>query len=218
MRNELKRQLIGTTSWLVPGTYYENARLVAQFVDFVELLVYTWDDETKDLISSEVEKLFSLTQSYGLSYTVHLPVDNFGNVLRAIYFFENIRDKLNIINYILHPFEVDDFELLLTRFTNISVENLKEKVYYSDRMVFDIGHHLLGNRVDFSKIKDIKEIHLMGIKNGKDHLTTNEETFNLIYQLLSQKLFDIELICFEVFSLKDFIDSLISWTRWKNSV
>lgn len=99
-----KKQLVGTTSWLVPGTYYENARLVAQSLNFVELLVYQWDRETKALFDSEKEKLISLHERYGLIYTVHLPTNDFEEVLKAYDYFERLSCKLSVVNYILHPY------------------------------------------------------------------------------------------------------------------
>lgn len=207
-----KSQLIGTTSWLVPGTYYENARLVAQFVDFVELLVYTWDNDTRSLLESELRKLNHLTEMYGLKYTVHLPTDNFENVKKALDFLEG---KLEIINYVVHPYNSNEFEEFLRTFEKVSVENLKERVYYSDRMVFDTGHHLTGEKVELNKVKKINEIHLMGVKDDKDHLNVNEDTLNTLHGIFADELFNVELLCFEVFSMKDFIESLVTWQRWK---
>uniref|UniRef100_A0A7C5U5Y5 Sugar phosphate isomerase/epimerase n=1 Tax=Fervidobacterium nodosum TaxID=2424 RepID=A0A7C5U5Y5_9BACT len=212
MSKIIKKQLIGTTSWLVPGTYYENARLVAQFVDFVELLVYTWDSDTKNLLESELPKLNHLTEVYGLKYTVHLPTDNFENVKKALDFLEG---KLEIINYVVHPYVSNEFEEFLRTFEKVSVENLKERVYYSDRMVIDIGHHLTGEKVELNKVKKITEIHLMGVKDGKDHLSIDEKTLSTLHDILGDELFDIELLCFEIFSMKDFIESLVTWQRWK---
>lgn len=218
MRNELKRQLIGTTSWLVPGTYYENARLVAQFVDFVELLVYTWDKDTKELLTSEIDKLYSLTQLYNLKYTVHLPTDSFENVKKAINFFSIHEGKIRVLNYVTHPFENSEFDLFLKEIPNLSVENLNKKVYYAESMVFDVGHYLLGTDVDFSKVGEIKEVHIMGVRKGKDHLTVDENTLKIVHGVLSKKLFEVELLCFEVFSLVDFVNSYVVWSKWKEKV
>ena len=64
--------MVGTTSWIEPGTYYQNARLLAGKVDFVELLVYIWDKEVERLFKKEVPLLKGLN----LKYAVHLPTDN----------------------------------------------------------------------------------------------------------------------------------------------
>ncbi|MFN3691843.1 MAG: cobamide remodeling phosphodiesterase CbiR [Fervidobacterium sp.] len=207
-------QLIGTTSWLVPGTYYENARLVAQIVDFVELLVYTWDRETQMLLISEIDKLNKLTEVYGLKYTVHLPVDNIENVRKAYSF---LNGKLDILNFVVHPFNDKDFFEIIENCHNVSVENLKEKVYYHKRFVYDIGHSVLGTKPDLQKILEhgcITEIHLMGIKDGKDHLEVDLKAFDILQRELGDLTFSTLLICFEVFGLEELINSIIQWEKW----
>lgn len=215
---EKKDQLIGTTSWLVPGTYYENARLVAQIVDFVELLIYTWDEDTEKILKLEIDKLKMLTEKYDLKYTVHLPTDSIENVEKALVFFD---EKLNIINYVIHSFKEDKFAKLLEKYDKLSVENLKEDIQYHKRFVYDVGHSILGAKVDLYKLLnsgEVTEIHLMGIKNGKDHLQVSFEDLNMVYEELGDLLLSTKLICFEVFSLKELINSITVWERWFNKL
>lgn len=201
----MKKQLIGTTSWLVPGTYYENAKLVAQKVDFVELLVYTWDEQTYDLIDSEIDKLNWLTKHYGLLYTVHLPTDNTKNVFDAYEYFE--RSNLQIINYVLHPMtEIDKF--LFLNGSKVSLENLKEKIIYHENMTFDIGHHLLGEKFDIRHIKNVKEIHLMGVNGQTDHLKIDECALHQVWNVFGNELKKVHLLCIEVFDIEGMFESL----------
>lgn len=208
------KQMIGTTSWLVPGTYYENARLVAQIVDFVELLVYTWDWETQMLLTKEIDKLNKLTEIYGLKYTVHLPTDSVENVKNAYSF---LNGKLDILNFVVHPFDNYEFLEIIENYHNVSVENLKEQVYYHKRFVYDIGHSVLGIKPELSKILEngkITELHLMGIKDGKDHLEVDLSNLDTLYRELGDLTFSTSLICFEVFGLEELINSVIRWEKW----
>ncbi|MCS7233056.1 MAG: hypothetical protein N3C62_00530 [Synergistetes bacterium] len=208
-----KKQVIGTTSWLVPGTYYENALIASPFVDFIELLVYTWDEDTKALLISEIEKLNSLTEKNNLLYTVHLPTDNIINVEMAYDFF--LKSNLKIINYVLHPMEgIEKF--LLKNGKNVSLENLKEEIVYHENLTFDIGHHMLGKKFPKSYIKNIREVHLMGVIGEEDHLKLNEATLNELINFLGERLTSIPIICFEVFNIDDAVESILLFSRYTN--
>lgn len=211
---KMGRQLIGSTSWLVPGTYYENARLVAQLVDFVELLVYTWDLDTFNLFEKEIGKLRALSENYGLKYSIHLPTDDLKNVRSVLSYFDS---KLPVINYVLHPYDGDGFyDLLNGNFgEQISVENLKEKFVNFKRTVFDIGHHLLGVKVDGVFLSNVVELHVMGVENGKDHRKLNMETLEEMYSIFGNRMYEIEYVCFEIFDLNDLIESLKLWNVFK---
>ena len=63
---------LGTTSWLTGGDFLADARLVAGRVDFVELLVYTWDREMQARVAASLDALAALD----LEYTLHLPTDS----------------------------------------------------------------------------------------------------------------------------------------------
>lgn len=203
--NPSRKQLIGTTSWLMPGTYYQNAKLVAQQVDFVELLVYTWDQQTCDLMNSEISKLGSLSEKHGLFYTVHLPTDSIQNVVCAYEYFE--RSSLQIINYVLHPLNgIERF--LFQNGSRVSVENLREKIVYHQNMTFDIGHHLLGERFDCKYTKNVNELHLMGVHDQRDHLRIDKETMQQVLEIFREELRRIPLLCVEVFDIQDLFESL----------
>lgn len=203
--NSTKRPLIGTTSWLIPGTYYENARIVSEIVDFVELLVFTWDEETRNLLNSEVKKLSSLTEKHGLLYTVHLPTDNIENVKEAYSFLS--KSGLKIINYVLHPISGID-RLLSIHGKEISLENLRDMIVLHENLTLDIGHHLLGEKLPRRYIKKVKEVHLMGVSEKEDHLKLNEETLQELKRIFDGNIKEIPMICLEIFNLNDMLESL----------
>ena len=65
---------LGTTSFIYPAGYYENARRLAPFLDEIELILF----ESRALPEPlEIRRLASLASGYGLKYNVHLPLDVF---------------------------------------------------------------------------------------------------------------------------------------------
>jgi len=194
--------MIGSTSWVIPGTYYENALLLEELVDFVELLVYTWDEDTKTLLFNEMDKLLQLD----LSYTVHLPMDRLDNVICAYNFFEDA--QFPAINYVLHP--IEGWRTILGE--NIALENLKEIIEPHNRMVFDVGHHFLGEKFPAHLKEAIVEIHAMGVIDGRDHLPLDRETAAFIKGFMGDLITENVLINFEVFDLEDLKNSLKVWS------
>ncbi len=199
------KQFFGTTSWLVAGTYYENVRLVVGIVDFVELLVYLWDEETKKLMDDEMTGLVEI-QSKGLFYTVHLPVKDARMALQAFQYFES--SPLKVLNYVLHPMDGLDESLLNNK--KVSIENLAEKFPDHERITFDVGHYFLGIKNSTILQEKIVELHMMGFdeQTGKDHLPLNREIFNKIRKQLWFDLREIPLVCFEVFDLEQLLQSM----------
>jgi len=60
---------LGTTSWLTGENFLDNARLVEGQVDFVELLVYTWDKEMRAKVGPWPEGLAILYPEYPVPLT-----------------------------------------------------------------------------------------------------------------------------------------------------
>ncbi|ABR30717.1 xylose isomerase [Thermosipho melanesiensis] len=197
---------LGSTSWLIPGTYLENVEIVADKVDFVELLVFTWDRETERILKYEEKGLLELSKKYGLEYNVHLPTDCVFNVESAFEFFEC--SNLNISNYILHP--IDGIDVFMDKSEKILIENLKEDILIHKKTVFDIGHHLLGMNVTNDFLRNAKEYHVMGVVDGIDHKRLDKNTLGVIKRMMKYSK-DLEYICFEVFDLEDFLHSLKLW-------
>jgi len=216
-------QLLGTTSWVIPGTYYENVEYITRKFrnfDFIELLVYTWDDDTYRLFEQEKEHLRKIALEKRIKYTVHLPTDNLTNILNA---FKYLEMNLDIANYVLHPFgdcterDKELFHSLLSH-PKISIENLKEHVFNHSRTVFDIGHHILGKKVENDFVNNVVEIHIMGVKDGKDHQKLEWETLENAYQVLSDRLFRAKYLCFEIFNEDELVESLELWEEFKNKI
>lgn len=207
---DLFKQLIGTTSWLFPGTYYQNARSAAQKVDFVELLVYQWDEETHKLLSQEIGGLMELKQQ-GLLYTVHLPTNDIEEARGAFEFFEN--SELDVMTYVLHPLDgFKDFQWN----EKVAIENMVGKVEAYDKMVFDIGHHMLGEKFPPEYLDSVVEIHLMGVNGNQDHLKLNDDTLEELCLLFGDKLYSVPYICFEIFDMDLLEDSLKIWKNMIN--
>ncbi len=213
-------QLIGTTSWVIPGTYYENVEYITKRfseIQFIELLVFTWDKETYKLFEKEKGYLNKIAFQKGIAYTVHLPTDSIENILNAFHYLEK---SLEVANYVLHPL-CDTSDKEFTKILNhpkVSFENLKERVVNHSRTVFDIGHHILGKNVDSEFLNNIIEIHMMGVEGGTDHKVLDLETLSQIYKILSNKLFTVRYICFEVFDENELETSLITWHEFKNKM
>jgi hypothetical protein len=195
---------IGSTSWIEPGTYYHNARLLAGQVDFIELLVYTWDADTKALLKKEVPLLKSLD----LAYTVHLPTDRLTCCKKAYSFLAS--SGLKILNFTLHP--LPGWEDFIAGREDVSLENLIEHYPLYSRMTLDIGHSLLaGLDPGYFSGAEVKEVHLSGVKDGKDHQEVTEEELKWLKNFRRNDL----LVNIEVFELKRLVNSLGRLKKWR---
>ncbi len=190
--------MIGSTSWMIPGTYLDNAKLLRGIVDFVELLVYDWSEDVRKLIYKESDKLLELD----LAYTVHLPTNSIFDAKRALDFFEGI--SFPILNYVLHP--MDGWKSISWG-SKVSIENLKYRIDAYDRMVFDVGHHILGMKFPANLVENIVEVHLMGVKEGKDHVRLDKDAASVAMGFVR----DDVLVNFEVFDLDDLLYSIEVW-------
>ncbi len=196
--------MIGSTSWMIPGTYLDNARILENIVDFMEFLVYEWNEKTKRMLFKEMPSLLELN----LKYTVHLPLNSARDAKKAFDFFEDA--KFPVLNYVLHPMNGwKNFEWN----EKIAVENLKDKIEFHDRMVFDIGHHLLGLKFP-NEFKDkIVEAHLMGVRNGVDHIKLDQKTAQIAMEFVRNN----SIVNFEIFSLEDLKSSIKVWRDVSNT-
>jgi hypothetical protein len=197
--------MIGSTSWMIPGTYLDNAKILEGLVDFMEFLIYKWDGKTKRMLFKEMPFLLEMN----LKYTVHLPFNSVREAKKAFDFFEDA--KFPILNYVLHPMngwkKVEWNE-------KVAVENLKDKIEFHDRMVFDVGHHLLGLKFPHEFKKNIVEIHLMGVKNGVDHLKLDRKSAEVAMNFMKRD----PLVNFEIFSLEDLKSSIEVWKEVSNAL
>ncbi|MCL1981446.1 MAG: hypothetical protein FWG62_10290 [Proteobacteria bacterium] len=179
---------LGTTSWLTGENFLDNARLVAGQVDFVELLVYTWDTSMRGKVVSWLDGLAGLN----LEYTLHLPTDRTENALAAAEFF--LACGFPLLNMTLHP-------LPGWRDANwpdqVALENLVDRVEFHHRFTFDLTHSLLGCPLPPHFHPHIVELHLSGTDGRDDHLPLDNATLQAARPLLRQDL----LVCFEIFDV-----------------
>jgi hypothetical protein len=181
---------LGTTSWLTGEDFLDNARLVAGRVDFVELLVYTWNQEMRTKVVSWLDGLAGLD----LEYTVHLPTDDAAGALAAAQFF--VESGFPLLNMTLHPLpgwqQLDWPEL-------VALENLTHRVEFHSRITFDLTHSLLGTPLPVDFYPHIVELHLSGTDGRSDHLALDTNTLEQATSVLRDDM----LVCFEIFDLHD---------------
>lgn len=190
--------MIGSTSWMVPGTYLENARILEGIVDFTELLVYEWNDCARKTLFGDMPGLLEVD----MKYTVHLPMTSAKDAKAAVDFFEDAR--FPIINYVLHP--MDGWKDIEWN-DRVAVENLKDRIEPHERMVFDVGHHLLGLPFPEDLRPKIVEVHVMGVSDGEDHLSLDPETARIAAEFMKGD----PMVNFEIFDLDDLKNSLKVW-------
>ncbi len=209
--------IFGCVSWIRPGTYYENAALIAKHVDFVELLVFTWDKEVRTLLLNELDKLKKLN----VLYTVHLPTDTIQHCTWAYDFF--MTHKFPINNYVLHP--IDGWLDFIRNKPDVTLENLIQSSEAYERMTLDLGHLMLstnGEEIFASEVvKEIKEFHIHGIRGGKDHQSIDDNTTDCLTSLIKKHRVvrkSLEnhdtMINFEIFDYYKFLESI---QRFKNA-
>ncbi len=66
---------LGTTSYIIPDDIIPNLHYLANQVDDVELVLFESDEFSNIPHPADVDTMHRLATSYGLTYTVHLPLD-----------------------------------------------------------------------------------------------------------------------------------------------
>jgi len=208
--------IIGTTSWQVPGTYLENCDILKKSVDFVELLIYSWDDDIKELIQKEIDSIESQVK-----YSVHLPTNTLEHIKSAGEFFSSKKS----FNMVMHPLgDLEEFRkvfLYLKKKSSdkISLENLendKFEIYYekikdlNPKITMDYGHLILKEKSPENFIKNysnICEIHFHGVVNNKDHSEPSIDQIKIFKNFYSKYFKDIP-ICVETFKLEKTLNTI----------
>jgi hypothetical protein len=189
--------ILGATSWQVPGSYLDNARLLAEHAAFAELLVYTWNDEMQTTLEQQWDEMEGL-----LGLSVHLPADTLENAEGALRFFSG----RNVLRYTVHPvadvpalrsFLVSAVELVGDR---LCLENLENDVFdmvmprvedIPFSVTMDYGH-LLFTHTSGSGFVDawgsrVREIHFHGYDGTNCHVAPNEATLSSFVRLLGSR-------------------------------
>ena len=186
---------LGTTSWLIGENFLDNARLVVGRADFVELLVYTWDQAMRRKVASWLEGLAGLD----LEYTVHLPTDEANKAFQAALFF--IDSGFPLLNMTLHPLPGwREFDWP----PPVALENMINRVESHRRMTYDITHSLLGVSFPEHLHSRIVELHLSGFNGSIDHLPLNEAILQSAFPFFEEGM----LVCCEIFDVEDALDGL----------
>jgi len=158
--------------------------------DFVELLVYTWNQSMQAKVTSWLDGLAALN----LEYTLHLPTDRTENALAAAEFF--VDSGFPLLNMTLHPLpgwrKVHWPDLM-------ALENLIDRVVFHSRLTFDLTHSLLGRALPVHYHPHIVELHLSGTDGHTDHLPLDDVTLRRACPFLREEL----LVCFEIFDPED---------------
>lgn len=186
---------LGTTSWLTGENFLDNARLVAGRVDFVELLIYTWDPEMRAKVRSWLDGLAGLD----LEYTVHLPTDDAQGALEAARFM--VESGFPLLNMTLHPLPG---WRQLTWPALVALENLIDRAEFHPRITYDLTHSLLGLALPDHFHPHIVELHLSGTDGRLDHLPLDAVTLHRAIPLLTDEM----LVCFEIFDLDEALDAV----------
>jgi len=67
---------IGTTSFIYPEGYVQNVKMLAPYLDEIELLLF--ESAPESLPSThEIKQLFNVSNEFDLTYNIHLPLDIF---------------------------------------------------------------------------------------------------------------------------------------------
>jgi len=124
---------IGTTSFIYPDSYAQNVKMLAPYLDEIELILF--ENTPSSLPSNhEIKELFSLSNEYDLSYNIHLPLDislgapdaskrHFG--IETIKQVMDLTASLSPTTYTLHlPYGEIDFD-------NDRIKRWKERTYLS---------------------------------------------------------------------------------------
>jgi len=124
---------IGTTSFIYPDSYGQNVKMLAPYLDEIELILF---ENTPNSLPSkhEIKELFSLSNEYDLSYNIHLPLDiSLGapDASKRHYAIETIKQVMDLTaslsptTYTLHlPYETIDSE-------SGRIKRWKERTYLS---------------------------------------------------------------------------------------
>ena len=211
---------LSVPSYIIPGTYLENVRYLANFpaIRAVELLFYLYDAQTRELLIREREGLASRRGRF--SFSVHLPDDLKPEHAEILDLTRDLAER-----YILHPPPSgDDAFLRLVEQWRAQygevflLENLIDRSFEALAaglpglpLCMDTGHLLLnGARIgDFLRRYGprLQEIHLHGVRQAADHrpFLETEPWFRELAPFLRRFTGVVNL---EVFSLADLTECL----------
>jgi len=213
---------LSVPSYVIPGTYLENVRLISSLnlVHSVELLFYLFDPDTEELFLKEKEGIE--LHNTKLGFSVHMPDRLLAEHEKIIKLTWELASR-----YILHPPDGDSeqFIKIVSGWTEnygkcFLLENINGRAFQSIlgrieglRVCMDTGHLLMEGKSPvtfFSRFEESTlEIHLHGVKDGKDHnpVKQDEEWLKSMIPLLKRFKGTLNI---ELFSLKHIRETLQS--------
>ena len=220
--SELKSRFpfrLGAPSYVYRADILTNVVMLAPLVDDVELVLFE-AERPRDLPSQQVTgKLRALAKEYGLTYTVHLPLD------LKLAGMEDLRDRalkkarwvieatksLDPWAYVVHlagwwEHAARSLEIMAEEIGNsrlLAVENLDS---YSPTMLLpllerlpislcvDIGHFLKNGKNPLPFLKEnlgrTRVVHMHGSRTGQDHRGLDQMDHGLVGDIVSLLLSD----------------------------
>ncbi len=189
--------ILGATSWQVPGTYLDNARLLAGHATFSELLVYTWNDELQGMLEQEWNDMSDL-----LELSVHLPADSVEHAADALGFFS----RRKVLRYTVHPIlDVPALRSFLSSGVDLvgerlCLENLENDVFETVMprvedipfsITMDYGHllfmHASADQFIGAWGARVQEIHFHGYDGTNCHVEPDESTLSTFGSLMDHQ-------------------------------
>ncbi len=222
--------VISVPSYVIPGTYLENIDFLRdkEMVDAVELLFFSFDEETERLLLKELGGISAACDRF--AFSVHMP-----DVLddRCETLIEMLRDIVD--RFVVHapPDRIDRFAELLQRWIDrfggiFAIENVAGRAF--DPVVrslpdvplcLDTGHFLLDGQKPAEAfhrwIGRAAEVHLHGTAGGKDHapLSGNEAWFRRCAPLLEQFNGTIHIELFDYHAIASMFDVVKRFSKRK---
>jgi len=228
---------LGSTSYVYPADIITNVRRLAGLVKDVELILFEVDDFSNLPDARTVAELQKIASDYGLSYTVHLPLDlRSGEIDKARRVIQSTL-YLKPWAYILHlnPDEAgsqaqweegwikalekladetgEPEALALENLENCPIERLApilERVPAS--LCFDVGHLWLTGEDPLPALKiylkRTRVFHLHGVAQ-RDHFPLTYAPLSSLKAVLKELLVQDYrgVVTLEVFSVEDFLSS-----------
>jgi len=65
---------IGTTSFIYPNSYVQNVKMLAPYLDEIELILFESSPDKRPS-NDEIKTLLSLANEFDITYNIHLPLD-----------------------------------------------------------------------------------------------------------------------------------------------
>ena len=229
---------IGTTSFIYPDGYVQNVKMLAPYLDEIEMLLF---ESTPNSLPSnhEIKELFSLSKEFDFSYNIHLPLDiSLGvkdssmrhSAIETIKQVMDLTAPLSPTSYTLHlPYgESDTLCSFCFNSRIISIETLNYPFEWVEDILkefnlsvcMDLGHLILYEldmKDVFNRYRNrISIIHLHGANENKDHQPLDllsKSNLKAILRMLKQFMGTVSI---EVFSF-DHLNASLKYLEsvWK---